>query len=437
MNSSKVRGLGFVLASALALPAGVAAEPRGTQDVLKAVARRQIATHPLADGEYRRGEWAEVKAGRAPEGVSWVYPWGLTLLGLLRMSEATGDKELSAYVVRHNEIVGRYYQHLRGVETSFGEAQAEEVRALIQASPIRRAMRIRSLDIAGIMSAQLLESYLRHGASPTPEQSDLLQRTTDWVVSGQSRLPDGTFWRPETNQTLWTDDVFMSCSLLTRWFERTGDRRHADDAARQVLGMAERQQDADGLWFHANFIAEKQVPPFKWGRANGWALMATAEVLSVLPADHELRPRVLAVFHRQVDGLRRVQGASGLWRQVLDRPELWEEMSATGMFAFSIARAVRRGWLPPADLVLAERAFTGMTPNVAETGEVAGTCEGTLIGRELAYYADRKRPVDDWHAPGPVLLAGSELLAARAAVAAAAPAPAKGAQKGASSRARR
>jgi hypothetical protein len=49
---------------------------------------------------------------------------------------------------------------------------------------------------------------------------------------------------------------------------------------------------------------------------------------------------------------------------------------------------------------------------VSEDGRVSGTSEGTLIGRDLDYYVNRRRIVDDWHAPGPVLLAGSELLAA-------------------------
>ncbi len=390
---------------------GSSTAPRPVKEVVLAVARHQL--RPLADGEYKRGTWEEVRASRAPEGVGWVYPWGVTLLGLLRTSEVTGDKELEAFVLKHDEIVARYWDYLRWVQKTLGETQKAEVDALIQASPIRRVMRVSSLDIAGAMSAQMVEAFLRHGARPTPEQEELLALTTDWVIHGQSRLPDGTFWRPETNQTLWSDDLFMSGCLLTRWYEYTKDRTLVDDAARQVLGMASRQQDRDGLWFHANFIAEKQPSPFKWGRANGWAMVATAEVLSVLPENHPDRRKILAVFRKQLEGLKRVQAPAGLWRQVLDHQELWEEMSCTGMFTFSIARAVRRGWIPKAELALAEKAFAGMSRNVSAEGQVAETSEGTLIGRELSYYANRRRPLDDQHSPGPVLLAGSELLAAR------------------------
>jgi unsaturated rhamnogalacturonyl hydrolase len=406
---------GLLLVAGLALTTPASGETRSPREVILAVARHQL--RPLSDGEYLRGDWPQVLVSRDPKGVNWVYPWGVTLLGMLRTGQVTGDQELERFVVTHNQIVARYYQYLRWVQTSFAAEHPEEVRAKIQVSPIRRVMNVSSLDIAGAMSAQMFEAFLRHGAKPTTEQEGLLQLTTDWVANRQARLPDGTFWRPDTNQTLWSDDLFMSCSLLTRWYERTGERRLIDDAARQVLGMASRQQDADGLWFHANFVAEGKPSPFKWGRANGWAMVATAEVLSVLPPDHRDRTKVLEVFRKHVAGVERLQAPSGLWRQVLDHPELWEEMSATGMFAFSIARAVERGWLPPEKLAVAERAFAGMTRNISEQGQVAGTCEGTLIGRDLAYYVSRRRPLDDQHAPGPVLLAGAELLSARAALA--------------------
>jgi len=53
-----------------------------------------------------------------------------------------------------------------------------------------------------------------------------------------------------------------------------------------------------------------------------------------------------------------------MWRQVLDHPELWEETSCTAMFAYSIARAVNRGWIEPAHMAVARRAFGGIAQQV-------------------------------------------------------------------------
>ena len=413
--------LGLVLSSAAVPPAVVVPAAPGTMsgrsvlEVVTTIADHQL--RDLADGEYRTASWAEVTTNKAPVGINWVYPWGVNLTGMLRAAEATGDQRYSAFVVRHNEIMARYWAYLFAVRETYGADHAAEVRALVDGSPIRRLMRLGSLDNAGAMSAQMVEAFVSHGGKPTAEEQKLLALTTDWVANRQSRLPDGTFWRPETNETLWVDDLYMANSLLTRWYEFTRDPKYLDDAARQVLGMAALQQEPDGLFFHARHIAEQKPAPFKWGRANGWVAVATAEVLSLLPEGHPSRAKVLDVFRRQISGIKRVQAPSGLWRQVLDHEELWEETSCSAMFTFAIARGVRKGFLPKEDLAVARKAFVGISGRVTSVGGVEGTSEGTLIGRDLQYYVDRKRPTNDQHAPGPVLVAGAELLLAEKALA--------------------
>ena len=82
------------------------------------------------------------------------------------------------------------------------------------------------------------------------------------------------------------------------------------------------------------------------------------------------------------------------------------------MFSYSIARAVNRGWIDHSHLTVARKAFQGICQHVTPEGAVNGTCEGTGIGRDLKFYAERKRPDDDLHGRGPVMLAGAELLLA-------------------------
>src|ERR1043165_3966382 len=99
-----------------------------------------------------------------------------------------------------------------------------------------------------------------------------------------------------------------------------------------------------------------------------------------------------------------------MWRQVLDKPALWDETSCTAMFAYGIARAVNRGWIDPSYMAMARKAFAGLSKNVTADGVVNETCIGTNINEELKYYIDRPRTSDDHHGPGPVLLAGTEIL---------------------------
>lgn len=378
--------------------------------VITAVAGRQVTT--LEEGAYGLASWEEVTRNRAPRGVTWLYPWGVTLYGMLRASDASGDARWRDYVLRHNAIVGRYYQYLRAVNDAWGATHRAEVDRMIHESPIAGPFLLVSLDNCGAMSAQMMEGVLRSGDTITPEQETLLGSVADYISMGQSRLPDGTLWRPEQSRTLWIDDLYMSCPFLVRWAQHTGEARYLDDAARQVALFAGRQQDTDGLWYHANFIGDMQRSPYKWGRANGWAMVATVEVLSALPDDHPLRPALLQILRAHIAGVARLQAPSGRWHQVLDHAELWEETSCTAMFTYSIARAVRRGWVDAAMLPVVLRGLQGMAANVAADGSIQQTCAGTGIGTDLAYYASRPRPLNDIHGPGPVLLAASEALAA-------------------------
>jgi len=274
-------------------------------------------------------------------------------------------------------------------------------------------MGLGSLDSCGAMGNELLECMLRHPDQVTAPEKQVLARIANWVVEKQDRLPDGTFWRPKSmNGTLWPDDLYMGGVFLVRYGLYTHEQKYIDDAANQIIHQAALEADADGLWFHGYFQNEKQHAPFKWGRGNGWVTVTMVETLSAMPENDPLRPQVLALLRQQVAGLKKVQAPDGMWRQVLDKPELWEETSATAMFAYGIARAVNRGWLDAADMAVARKAFAGIAKKVTADGGVNGTCIGTNIGRELSYYVKREQPDDDLHGRGVTLLAGTELLLA-------------------------
>lgn len=387
--------------------------------VLRVVARHQLRA--LKDGDYTPPKTpAAAIAARAPEGIAWNYPWGVTLYGLLRSADATGDRDSVQFVLEHNRIVSKYYAWLTAVRARFPETSSiDQFMANPRTDRIRGLMVLGNLDNCGAMGVEFLETGLRYPDSGTGDENAIDERIADWITQKQDRLPDGTLWRPHARDdhrrwpagTIWADDLYMACPFLVRWADYTHDGKYLTDAAHQVLNMARRLQDADGLWFHAYNETIHQHSPFKWGRANGWAMVATAEILSAMPENHLDRAALLDVFRRQVEGVKRVQPDSGVWRQVLDHSELWEETSCTAMFAYAIARGVNRGWLPPSDMAVARNAFAGIcASDVTPAGVVKGTCEGTGIGLDLAFYVNRRRPDDDYHGRGVVLLAGTEIL---------------------------
>jgi rhamnogalacturonyl hydrolase YesR len=381
------------------------------RNVIAGVARHQI--HPLQDGDYPAvGSVAAARAVRAPEGINWDYPWGVTLYGMLRVSDATGDKDIEHFVLEHNQIVARDYAWLT---TFLNPADASlETSNFVQTVAIRRLLLLGSLDNCGAMGAQLVETFLHHGVQPAAEQRRIAETIADYISNKQARLPDGTLWRPaRMGGTVWIDDLYMSCPFLVRWYKYTGDRKYLDDAARQIINMAGRLQDSDGVWWHGYFENDKRHSPVKWGRGNGWAMVATVEVLSAMPEDDPDRARLLEILRRHVAGIKPLQAPDGMWRQALDHPELWEETSCTAMFTYSIARAVNRGWVDPANMAVARKAFAGLCQHVTSEGVVKDTCQGTGVGENLEFYAQRTRPDDDMHGRGPVMLAGAEILLAR------------------------
>ena len=383
------------------------------RDIMNRVAHHQLRA--LKDGDYpspkEANGVASAQAAAKPEGIGWNYPWGVALYGLLRSTDATNDKTVEDFVLEHNQVCSRYYSWLGELKESAGDAPG--FKDVLDKSSIRGLMRLGNLDSCGAMGAQMVEGILRHPEQESAQEKVVVARIADWIANRQDRLPDGTLWRSkQLNGTVWPDDLYMSAPFLIRYAKYTGDQKYLDDAANQIIHQAALEQDSDGLWFHGYFVSEKRHAPFKWGRGNGWVTVATVEVLSVLPENHPARAQLIQILRKQVEGLKKVQAPDGMWRQVLDKPELWEETSCTAMFAYGIARAVHRGWIDASNMAVARKAFAGIAKNVTPEGVVKSTCAGTNIGADLQFYIDRPRPDDDMHGRGPVLLAGTELLTA-------------------------
>jgi rhamnogalacturonyl hydrolase YesR len=340
----------------------------------------------------------------------------VTLYGAIRSTDITGDKDVEKFVIEHDKIVSRYYAWLTGLDKTVTNASEADLAAFRKsAGKIGGLMRLGNLDSCGAMGVQFMEVMLRHPEQVTQADKDVAARIANWIVEKQFRLPDGTLARPgkDKGDTVWPDDLYMGTPFMLRWSKFTGDKKLLDDAANQIILQAALQQDTDGLFFHGYNVKEKKHSPFKWGRGDGWVTVATVEVLSALPENHPSRAKLLAILKKQIDGLKPLQAPSGMWRQVLDHPELWEETSCTAMFAYGIARAVNRGWIDPSYMAMARKAFAGISTHVTAEGVVNETCIGTNIGQELDYYVKRERPTDDLHGRGPVLLAGTEILAGK------------------------
>jgi unsaturated rhamnogalacturonyl hydrolase len=272
----------------------------------------------------------------------------------------------------------------------------------------------RSLDDSGSMCAAFIKAAR---AGLTPELlRPWIENYMRWIHTEQMRLADGTLARnrPHHN-TLWLDDLYMSVPAVAQMGVLTGETKYFDDAVKQVLQFSSRMFIPErGLYRHGWVQDMEPHPAFHWGRANGWAIVAMTELLSVLPENHPGRAAVLAQYRAHAAGLAALQGRTGLWHQLLDRNDSYLETSASAMFVYSIARGINRGWLDSlAYGPMVSLGWNAVAQQVNAQGQVENTCVGTGMGFEPMFYYYRPVSVYAAHGYGPVLLAGAEMITLR------------------------
>jgi rhamnogalacturonyl hydrolase YesR len=119
----------------------------------------------------------------------------------------------------------------------------------------------------------------------------------------------------------------------------------------------------------------------------------------------------MAGYKLMMAALLNYQTSDGMWRQLIDHNEAWEESSSTGMFTFAMIAGVKNGWLDAATYgPAARRAWIAVTGFIDQNSDITSVCEGTGKKNDLEYYLERKRRTGDFHGQEPILWAASELL---------------------------
>lgn len=343
---------------------------------------------------------------------NWHYTNGVTNIALMELGDKTGNKQYEEYVLRNMNFV------FNEGNLDFFRRQYDQVKQAEGWRGVRKLswhmiFRGKRLDDNGPMGASLIELQLRH---PHPSFLQYINETADHLLYAEPRLADGTIARlwPHEN-TIWADDSFMAISFLCRMARLTGDRKYIDDAANQVikyhhyLWCPEKQ-----IFYHYYHTDTREHGVAHWSRANGWVCMATADLLAVMPADHPQREAVLQCFRRQCSGVVRYQGKNGLWHQLLDKTDSYEEITGTAMFVFGLARGVKQGWLHPDYIYAAHTGLKGILSKISDKGDVTTICVGTGIFPSPTFYYNRPTQVNDPMGEGPVLRALVEMMDAPA-----------------------
>lgn len=323
------------------------------------------------------------------------YEWGVTYSAMLRAGEVTGDNTYTRYAIDRMEFLAQL-----APEFKKRLARGEEIDPLM-----RQVVKPEALDDAGAICAAMLKS----GDKKLKSQ---IETYYDFIANKQYRYTDGMFarLRPVEN-TVWLDDMFMGIPALALH----GD---IDEAQRQFKLFHDKMWVAEkGLYRHGWVPSEVKTatrdsdtpvpyhPSFFWGRANGWALLTACELLDVRES-----AIIMNYYKEHLAGLLPLQHHDGAWHQLLDRPDTYLETSCTAIYCYSLAHGINKGWLDAESYgAQALLAWNYVKAHVNPQGQVEGTCVGTGLAFDPAFYA--YRPVNNFaaHGYGPVLWAGAEI----------------------------
>jgi rhamnogalacturonyl hydrolase YesR len=200
-----------------------------------------------------------------------------------------------------------------------------------------------------------------------PEYAALARKAADLGFT-----PDGGMRESMPMHDQMSDAVFMGTPILARVGKLTGDRKYFDMALRHYRYMRALDLRADGVWRNS------PLNDAAWGRGNAFPALGLELALEATPRDHPAYAEFLDGFRRHVAALAPYQNEDGLWRQVIDRPGVYPEFTATAMIATAMLRAIRRGWLDErAYRPAVDRAWGAINARIASDGVLFDVCEGT------------------------------------------------------------
>ncbi|MGW7163381.1 glycoside hydrolase family 88/105 protein [Paenibacillus taichungensis] len=334
----------------------------------------------------------------------WDYPLGVTVYGLLQTGRYLQRPDISRYASEHVQSCTRMDEYSLWDREQYGFPAVNQ-----------QLVMMKMLDNCGSFGSAMLESY---SECQEPTFLPIAERIADFMLTRLERQEDGAFYRECIGEfaenTMWADDLYMSTPFLVRYARLTENNSALDEAARQFLLYRK-------YLFMPEFKIMSHVYDFKygqstqipWGRGNGWTLFSLSEVLEAMPAEHSERPALIAFFNELCEGYAALQGEGGLWHQVLNDSETYQEASCTAMFAYGFARGVRFGWLyqPARYIEAAERAWNGLTRKAIDRqGNVHGVCSGSRYAFTAEYYnKDLLTVTNDNHGIGIMMLAGTEV----------------------------
>ena len=259
-----------------------------------------------------------------------------------------------------------------------GESPVEDIERMVKGYAVSSITEVFGEDSGGANLAGIVYADELAEATGNASYNDLLIRAADERF--RPARADGI--PPASDGDYRVEDMFFGGAVLGRAQAVTGDTSYLDIQTRFLLD-AEVQQD-NGLFWHCDNAA------WFWGRGNGFASLGYAETLTYLPEEHADRDALVEQHTRHLTALLDYQQPSGMWREIIDFPGSYQEMTVTCMIGYAMARGMRLGWLDDdsyADSLML--AWQGVSERIDDEGGLVDVCTGTGVQTSTRDYLDR------------------------------------------------
>lgn len=349
----------------------------------------------------------KAKEGKAISG--WNYIDGCMILAMLETYQTTGEK-------RYLDFADAFIDHRVHEDGTIDGYDVEEY------------------NIDNVNAGKtLFYLYEINGKEKYRKAIDLIYSQ----VQTQPRTEEGNFWHKLIYpHQVWLDGMYMGQPFYMEYETKFNNKKNYDDIFNQFANVVKYLRDeTNGLYFHAYDASKKAFWCDKetglsqnyWLRALGWYSMSLLDTLDKCDAEAagEKFDTLKEVFVDYINSLLKFQDESGMWYQLPARggePGNYLETSGTAIFAYSMLKAVRLGYLPESYREPAIKAFHAimdryLTTNEAGEMHLGGICLVAGLGPEdnrrrdgsYEYYMSEPIVSDDAKGVGPFLLAYTEL----------------------------
>jgi unsaturated rhamnogalacturonyl hydrolase len=337
---------------------------------------------------------------------SWVYETGLFLKALEQVWQQTGNDKYFAYI---KTIVDSYVEPDGSIKT----------------------YEIEEYNIDNINCGKILLTLYRHTQEEKYRKaaSLLMQQ-----LQTHPRTKEGGFWHKQIYPwQMWLDGIFMGSPFYAEFSKMFNRPEAFDDVANQIIFIASHTRDsATGLLYHGWDESKQQQwadpvtgrSPNFWGRAMGWYAMGIVDVLDFMPPDHPKREKILAIFRDMSQAIVKYQDQeTGVWYQVMDqgkRQGNFLEASASAMFVYALAKAVRNNYLGEEYLAAVRKGYDGMikqfikvnpdgSVDLTQVCKVAGLGGKPYRDGSYEYYVSTPIEPNDLKGVGPFIMASVEM----------------------------